>query len=217
MLTQEGSWESSQRSLINNNTQVGSLCVGILSLLAPGTAWLTDRFGARQVQNFTLHTSNPNTAAAILPRGILFGEGLKKQRLLWSPLLANDHFRFSFASLEVSTIISLPSASICICLVLWEVGCINSNSAMDPLSNLMPMLGCSFFRLHGPPLKLWDNFETTLGSLWDDFENFFGQLYRHVCLFGAALSSVSLLLSAAAPTLPILYLTFGLLLGAGLR
>ena len=111
-----GSWESSQRSLINNNTQVGSLCVGILSLLAPGTAWLTDRFGARQVQNFTLHTSNPNTAAAILPRGILFGEGLKKQTLLC--LLANDHFRFSFSSLEVSTIISLPSASICICLVL---------------------------------------------------------------------------------------------------
>ena len=73
-----GSWESSQRSLINNNmlmlTQVGSLCVGILSLLAPGTAWLTDRFGARLVQNFTLHLSNPNTAAAI---SILFGEGLK--------------------------------------------------------------------------------------------------------------------------------------------
>ena len=57
-----GSWKSSQRRLINNNmlmlTQVGSLCVGILSLLAPGTAWLTDRFGARLVQNFTLHLSN---------------------------------------------------------------------------------------------------------------------------------------------------------------
>ena len=116
MLTQEGSWESSQRSLINNNTQVGSLCVGVLSLLAPGTAWLTDRFGARLVQNSTLHISNPNTAAAILPRGILFGEGLKKQTLLC--LLANDHFRFSFSSLEVSTTISLPSGSVCICLVL---------------------------------------------------------------------------------------------------
>ena len=63
-----GSWESSQRSLINNNmlmlTKVGSLCVGILSLLAPGTAWLTDRFGARLVQNSTLHLSNLNMAAA---------------------------------------------------------------------------------------------------------------------------------------------------------
>ena len=45
-------------------TQVGSLCVGILSLLAPGTAWLTDRFGARLVQNSTLHLSNLNMAAA---------------------------------------------------------------------------------------------------------------------------------------------------------
>ena len=87
MLTQEGSWKSWQRSVINNHvlmlTQVGSLCVGILSLLAPGTAWLTDRFGARLVQNSTLHLSNPNTAAAI---SILFGEGLKKQTLLWKPL-----------------------------------------------------------------------------------------------------------------------------------
>ena len=70
-------------------TQVGSLCVGILSLLAPGTAWLTDRFGARLVQNSTLHLSNPNTAAAI---SILFGEGLKNKDfygiLYW-------HFRFS--------------------------------------------------------------------------------------------------------------------------
>ena len=43
------------------------------------------------------------------------------------------------------------------------------------------------------------------------------KLFRPVCLFGATFSSVSLLLSAAAPTLPILYLTFGLLLGASLR
>ena len=41
--------------------------------------------------------------------------------------------------------------------------------------------------------------------------------FRPVCLFGATFSSVSLLLSAAAPTLPILYLTFGILLGASLR
>ena len=75
-----GSWESSQRSLINNNTQVGSLCVGILSLLAPGTAWLTDRFGARLVQNFTLHTSNPNMASAISQEASSLVRGVTKTK-----------------------------------------------------------------------------------------------------------------------------------------
>ena len=78
--TSFGSWESSQRSLINNNTQVGSLCVGILSLLAPGTAWLTDRFGARLVQNFTLHTSNPNMASAISQEASSLVRGVTKTK-----------------------------------------------------------------------------------------------------------------------------------------